>query len=155
MTAEQLEAAARRFIALVEARDMEAWFDLYAPDATNHFPLHSGLFGPEVVGREAIREAWADFPRFFAEVHLTIDELFVDVEERVVVICMDSHNRVDMDAPGNPWTHAGPDYANRFVAILRYDAEGQVTDYVEYYNPLVTGAALGAIDARPRAGWAA
>lgn len=144
----EMEATVRRFLSLLEEGDMEAWFDLYAEGATNTFPFNSGIdgFDPELRG-EQLRAAWNSFPVHFERVSLTVDALFVDEEQQTVVVCMDSHNLVDMEAPDNPWTAAGANYDNRYVCLFRFDpASGKLADYTEYYNPLVTGAALGAFE---------
>lgn len=145
-----MEATVRRFLSLLEDGDMEAWNDLYAEDATNHFPFHSGFVGDEALVGEQMREAWKLFPVHFERVSLTVDALFVDERQQTVIVCMDSHNLVDMAAPDNPWTAAGPNYDNRYVCLFRFDEEtGKLSDYTEYYNPLVTGAALGVLGDMP------
>ena len=145
-TRQEYIEATRRFFRLLEQRDMDGWVDMYADDAENHFPFNFSFGKPEdVIGKEAIRQNWRDFPHWFESVSLPADAVFVDEAERTVVVLADSHNVARM-VPDNPWCSGGPLYENRFVFILQFDEDGKVTDFYEYYNALVTGVSSGTID---------
>jgi len=143
MTRAQYEEAAHRFLQLLEARDVDAWADLFAEDGANYFPFHSDLIGDSVLaGREAIRAAWRGFPERYEQVRLPLHMLFVDEEQRTVVMQLSSRNVMT----------GGEVFACDFVFVLRYDDEGKVLEYHEYYNPIVTGIAFGVIEVNAREG---
>jgi ketosteroid isomerase-like protein len=145
---DQYEEKVRRFAQLLEQRNIDEWIELYAEDGANHCPFNS-IFGnsPDVIGKQEVLAAWKDFPSLFDSCSLTLHAIYVDEEQRTAIFRMDSHH---VWAGGrNEWT--GEEYYdNQFICVIRFNETGQILDYQEYYNAIVTGASFGLVEVKAR-----
>jgi ketosteroid isomerase-like protein len=137
----QYEETARRFLSLLEQKNIDEWIELYAEDGANHFPFHSGVFSPpDIYGKQQVYAGWRDWPEGYESVSLTVHAIYVDEVARTVTILLDAHNV----------RTGGAVYDSAFVCLLGFNQDGKITDYYEYFNPLVTGVVFGRIDVTVR-----
>jgi predicted ester cyclase len=76
---ERNEAVIRQVLALIDERNLDAAFELYALDYIYHGPG-----GQELRGRHGIRSLWEVFLVGFPDLHSTIDDM-VSAGDKVVV----------------------------------------------------------------------
>ncbi len=76
---EQNEAVIRQVLALIDERNLDAAFELYALDYIYHGPG-----GQELRGRDGIRSLWEVFLVGFPDLHSTIDDM-VSAGDKVVL----------------------------------------------------------------------
>ena len=75
MTREKNIKTVQSFFRLIEQRKIEELSELYAEDAKNIAPYHSGLFPAEVMGRKEIFKFWEAATAQFGEISFPIDEI--------------------------------------------------------------------------------
>ncbi len=73
MSVEENKALIRRVLEMINARELDAAFELYATDYVYHGPG-----GQELRGRDGIRGLWAAFFGAFPDLHATIDDMFAE-----------------------------------------------------------------------------
>ncbi len=76
---EQNEALIRQVLELINDRNLDAAFELYAPDYIYHGPG-----GQELRGRDAIRGLWAVFLTGFPDLHSTVDDVISEGDKLVL-----------------------------------------------------------------------
>lgn len=76
---EQNEALIREVLELINDRDLDAAFELYAPDYIYHGPG-----GQELRGRDGIRGLWAVFLAAFPDLHSTVDDVIAEGDKLVL-----------------------------------------------------------------------
>ena len=76
---EQNEALVRQVLELMNDRNLDAAFELYAPDYIYHGPG-----GQELRGRDGIRELWMVFLDAFPDLHSTVDDVIAKGDKLVL-----------------------------------------------------------------------
>lgn len=128
---------ARNFLLFLKERRMEDWRDLWADDGVNIYPYHSGLLPERMVGKEAIFDYWKGVPDLFDSMDFPIQDMWVDRDSRTVIVRMDSHN-VMLGGQGR--------YDNTYILVFKFDQQGKIKEYLEYFNPITTGVTYGLIE---------
>lgn len=126
----------KNFLHYLEQKDMQRWNDLWADDANHYYPYHSGMFPPVMKGKKEIIEYWKGVPDLFDSLSFPILEIYSGDDPNVVVIRFNSHN-IMKGGVG--------EYNNTYVNIYKFDDEGKIKDYWEYFNPITTGVTYGLI----------
>ena len=76
---QQNEALIRQVLELINDRNLDAAFELYAPDYIYHGPG-----GQELRGRDGIRGLWAVFLAAFPDLHSTVDDVISEGDKLVL-----------------------------------------------------------------------
>jgi ketosteroid isomerase-like protein len=139
--------AARAIIAALEARDRTAALALFAEDAVVEYPFdRSGRTAPgswrRFEGKPAVARSYVD--------NALRNIVRIDFTDEVVTESRDGRTAF-VEARGDMQLAAGigdgRPYRNLYVIKVATDAEGRITHYAEYLNPvtaaLATGAPLG------------
>lgn len=115
---------ARRFFALLSAKDVDSWAQLWAPDARILVPYPPDGFAPSIDGRDAIvggfRELFASFRSFdtvLTGVYPSADSDAVTVEYLVDAVL-----------------GSGARYTNTNIAVFRF-RDRAITEYHDYFDP--------------------
>lgn len=117
---------------LLEAGEIEAWVELFTPDATFTFPFAPAGMPTVVEGRDALLAHMSNFPETF-EVE-TIDLVFVESADPLVAVA-----EFGLTGRAKP---TGKPYNQRCISVVRTDADGRIVRYHDYWNPLPAIEAL-------------
>ncbi|GAA0315886.1 nuclear transport factor 2 family protein [Streptomyces polychromogenes] len=123
----------RHGLRLLLAGDIAGWVGLWAEDGVMEFPFAPPGWPRRLEGRKAVADYMRPYPDHidlhdFPEADLRIHET---ADPRTIV--------VEMRATGRLVRTSDP-YDMTYVAVVGYDADGLITAYRDYWNPL---AALG------------
>ena len=131
------KTSVRAFFKALEKEDVESLVDLFAPEGQHINPYHSGLFPEGANGQEAIRAYWTPvFPNF--------DGMEFPIEE---IYAMEDPNRVYVKFQGiiklkNDQGY----YKNNYYSTFKFNAKGEITEYVEIFNPITAARGFGLLD---------
>jgi ketosteroid isomerase-like protein len=134
--AERDKQTVRDFLRFLQERRMDDWIGLWAEDGVNIYPYHSGLLPERLEGKKAIFEVWKGVPDLFDSMHFPIKEMWVDRESRTVIARAESHS-IMRGGTGR--------YDNSYILVFKFDNQGKIKEYLEYFNPITTGVAYGLI----------
>lgn len=123
--------AVRRFLQLLEEKDIERWLDLWADDADHYYPFGQQVFPAHLKGKEEIYERWRNMPGNFETLKFPLHEAWEDGD---TVIARFSGDTVMKD---------GLEYRNAYISTFRFDDGGKIREYREYFDPIVAGEAFG------------
>ncbi|MEU4704624.1 nuclear transport factor 2 family protein [Nonomuraea dietziae] len=125
-------ATVHAFFRLLEDKDIDSWIDLWADDADHYYPFGTEMFPPHLKGKQAIYDSWRGVPGMFDSLRFPIHEIWTDRESDTVIVRLDSDNVM-----------RGGDrkYQNTYICIFTFDAEGEICEYREYFDPIVTALA--------------
>jgi ketosteroid isomerase-like protein len=127
----------RRFLTFLEQENIPAFLDLFAPDGIQLNPYASGLFPAEVKGREALEAYWQPVPGRFDGMRFPIEEIF-PMEDPLLVV---AKFKGVITLKNNAGT-----YNNDYFCLFRFNEQGQITEYHEYFNPVTVIRAFGLKD---------
>ncbi|MFW9787765.1 MAG: SRPBCC domain-containing protein [Candidatus Thorarchaeota archaeon] len=127
----------RNFVKILEKRRFDEFVELFAEDAKWIHPYSSGLFPAETVGQNEILRAIQKAASNFEEIRFPIEE----------IIPLENPNRVIMRHTGKLTLLNGKGlYENDYLAIFTFDERGKITEWMEYYNPIIAAKAFGLMD---------
>jgi len=127
----------RNFVKLLEQRRFDEFADLFAEDAKWVHPFSSGLFPATAVGRKEIQNAIQDAASNFDDIRFPIEE----------ILPLEDPSRVIMKHTGRLAISNGQGlYENDYLAIFSFDDAGKITEWIEYYNPIIAAKAFGLLD---------
>ncbi|MFW9890527.1 MAG: nuclear transport factor 2 family protein [Candidatus Thorarchaeota archaeon] len=137
MTREGNIETIRRFVRLLEQRRFDEFAELFSEDAEWIHPYNTGLFPPKTVGRNDIRDAIANSASNFDDIRFPIEEILPLEDSRRILM----KHTGKLEISGGKGT-----YENDYVAFFSFDEEGRITEWIEYYNPIIAAKAFGLID---------
>lgn len=124
-------AAVRRFLRLLEDKDVDTWITLWSEDAFQFYPFGTEMFPPRIRGRQAVYERWRGMPDNFETLRFPLRETWADGD--AVIAQFD----------GDCVMCGGERYRNRYIALFVFTPEGLIREYWEYFDPIVAGTAFG------------
>ncbi|GLZ78100.1 hypothetical protein Afil01_29070 [Actinorhabdospora filicis] len=130
-------ATVRTYLRLLEEKDIDSWIELWAEDADHYYPYGTEMFPPHMKGREAIYRAWKGVPDLFDSLRFPIHEIWTDAATGTVIARFDSDN-VMKGGEGV--------YQNTYICVFKFDEDGLIREYREYFDPIVTAVAYGLAD---------
>jgi ketosteroid isomerase-like protein len=134
-------AAAQHAVAehlrLTAAGRTEEWVKLFAADAVLEFPFAPTGVPKRVVGRDALFAHMSNFPK-------TFDVKFVDL---VFHDTVDPNLAVAEFRSTGTALPTGKPYEQTCISVVRTGRDGLITQYTDYWNPLVAIEALAPPDA--------
>ena len=131
------KASVRAFFKALENENVDALVDLFSENAKHINPYHSGLFPEGASGKAGIRNYWTPvFPNF--------DGMTFPIEE---IYAMEDPNIVFVKYKGNIKLkdNAGI-YSNDYYSTFKFNEQGEITEYVEIFNPIVAARGFGLIN---------
>jgi|CXWK01.1.fsa_nt_gi ketosteroid isomerase-like protein len=132
MTAFSATSSAAELLDLVEAFDIEAAVQRFAPAGVLDLPNRGGGLPTELVGHAEIRRFMRALPKLFARL------TFVDRHYHQTT----TPTRAIVEYRGDGSTIAGRPYCNRYIAVFEFDESGALVLWREYFDPLVIQEAL-------------
>ncbi len=129
--------SARNLLRFLEQRRLQDFAELFADNGKWIHPYHSGLFPAVTHGKKAIYKGIKDAASNFSEIHFPIDE----------ILPFEDPNKVAIRNKGKLHLKNGKGiYANDYLALLTFDSQGKIVEWIEYYNPIIAAKAFGLMD---------
>jgi ketosteroid isomerase-like protein len=125
--------AVDRLLDAVSRLDMASAGDLFADDGVLELPNRADGHPRRIVGRRDVERFLGLLPKLFEDLPLLDRQYYETTDPSVVVVEYRSDGR----------TRTGRPYHNRYIAILRLDADGKVALWREYFDPTAIAEALG------------
>lgn len=119
------------FLRLLEERNIDDWMELWADDGAQYYPFGTEMFPRHLVGKAAIYDRWKGMPSMFDSLSFPIRETW-EVGDTVLA-------RFDSACVFT----GGRKYLNTYLGIFKFDADGLVREYWEYFDPIVAGVEFG------------
>lgn len=143
MTAENNKTTARAFFAALEAENPKAVAALFATDGRHINPYHCGIFPSGAEGRDGIEAYWTPtFPNFDG-MSFPIHELHAMDDGGMVFVRYTGRIKLKGNAG---W------YENDYYSTFRFNQKGEITEYVEIFNPVTAARGFGLLDKLADAG---
>lgn len=134
MTRERNIETARNVFRFFELRKFKEFSEIIAENAKWIHPYHSGLFSPEVVGKNEILKVFKNMTSRFDEIKFPIIEM----------LPLEDPNRVAVKMTGKlRLKDSGDLYENDYLGIFTFDEQGKIVEWIEYYNPITSAKAFG------------
>lgn len=122
----------RRFLRLLEEKDVGSWIELWADNADHYYPYGTGMFPGYLSGKGAIYDRWKNTPDMFERFRFPVREIWADGDTVVA--------RFDADCV---LKGSGKRYLNTYVCIFKFDSKGRIREYWEYFDPILAGVGFG------------
>lgn len=136
MAREENIQASLNLLRFLEQRKLKDFSELFAENGKWVHPYNSGLFPAEVKGRKEIYEGIKNTAANFTEIQFPVEE----------VLPFADPNKVAVKHTGRLVWKDGGIYENDYLAILSFDENGKIVEWVEYYNPILAARAFGLMD---------
>lgn len=136
-TADQNKATTRKFFELVEKEDIKGMAELFAKDGIHVNPYHSGMFPDSAIGRQAVYEYWAPVPDKFDGLEFSTQEIYAMEDPKVVYIKYRGKIKLKDDTGY---------YRNQYYSTVKFNEAGQITEFVEIFNPVLSAKSFGLKD---------
>lgn len=127
----------KRFINLPERKDIHTLVDLFAEDGIQFNYFQQGMLPSEIRGKAALKEFWTPIPSKFSEMHFTIDTIFPMLDPNFVAVKFLGFAKLRDNQSS---------YNNEYFAVFQFNEQGQVKEYHEYSNPIITAKAFNMLD---------
>ncbi|MDC8004280.1 nuclear transport factor 2 family protein [Aureisphaera galaxeae] len=131
------KASVKAFFKALEDESVDDLVALFAEDAKHINPYHSDIFPKGANGKEGIRAYWTPvFPNF--------DGMNFPIEQ---IHAMEDPTMVFVQYTGNIKLKDGAGvYSNEYYSTFKFNTEGEITEYVEIFNPIVAAKGFGLLD---------
>jgi ketosteroid isomerase-like protein len=137
LTREDNIETVRNFVRLLEQRRFDEFAELFNENAKWIHPFSSGLFPSEAIGRNDIHDAIVEAASNFDDIRFPIEE----------IIPLEDPSRVIMKHTGKLKISKNKcNYENDYLAIFSFDEEGRISEWIEYYNPIIAAKAFGLME---------
>ena len=136
-TKQQNIETVKHFLALLEQENIPAFLDLFAPEGMQINPYASGLFPDTVKGRTALEAFWTPVPARFDGMQFPIEEIFPMEDPALVLVKFKGIIKLK--------DNAGT-YNNHYFCLFKFNDQGKVLEYHEYFNPVTVIRAFGLKD---------
>lgn len=134
---ERNKALVKSFLKALEREDAKAVSQLFAQDGKHINPYHSGIFPKGAEGREAILQYWSPvFPNFDG-MEFPIEELYAMENPSKVFVKFKGKIKLKNNAGF---------YENDYYALFTFNTKGEITEYIELFNPVKAAKSFGLID---------
>jgi hypothetical protein len=118
-------AATREFFAALEAADIPRFLEVWAENGVQEMPYAPAGFPQRLDGRAAIERQYGPLPAAFESMRFPVQMIAATDDPRVVVA----------QFGGSIALKSGGRYDNRYVGVFRYNDEGKLAHYYEYFDP--------------------
>ena len=136
-TAESNKNAVRSFFKALENENVASLVALFAEDAVHINPYASGIFPEGATGKEGIRDYWTPvFPNFDG-MEFPIDEIYAMEDPTIVFVKYTGRIKLKDNAGY---------YENNYYSTFKFNTAGEITEYVEIFNPITAARGFGLLD---------
>jgi ketosteroid isomerase-like protein len=119
-------AGTREFFAALAAADIPRFLRVWAADGVQEMPYSPGAFPKRLEGRAAIEKQYGPLPTAYTGMRFPLRRLVATEEPGVVLAEYD----------GSIGLKSGGRYDNRYVGVFKFNDEGKLAHYTEYFDPL-------------------
>ncbi|MFW9793785.1 MAG: SRPBCC domain-containing protein [Candidatus Thorarchaeota archaeon] len=127
----------RNFVRFLEQRRFVDFAELFSENAKWVHPYSSGLFPAELIGQSEILQGIQEAASNFDDIRFPIEE----------IVLLEDPSRVLMKHTGKLKISNGKGfYENDYLALFSFDEGGKITEWIEYYNPIIAAKAFGLMD---------
>jgi ketosteroid isomerase-like protein len=119
------------FLRLLEERNIDDWMELWADEGAQYYPFGTEMFPRHLVGKAAIYDRWKGMPSMFDRLGFPIRETW-EAGDTVIA-------RFDSECV----LTGGRQYRNNYLGIFKFDADGKLREYWEYFDPIIAGVEFG------------
>ena len=137
IVAERNKETVRTFFKTLESEDIPALVDLFAEGGAQINPYHGGIFPTGAQGKEELLAYWTPVPDNFDGMQFPIDEVLATEDPSVVFVRYRGEIKLKND---------GGVYKNNYYSTFRFNSAGEVTEYVEIFDPVVAARGFGLLD---------
>lgn len=136
-TRERNESTVRRFINLIEQRNIPAFLDLFADDGVQFNYFQSGMIPAEIRGKAALQKFWTPIPERFAEMYFPIENIYQMLDPGISAVKYKGFTKLkDSDKS----------YDNEYFALFFFNEDGKIKEYHEYSNPVIAAKSFDMVD---------
>ena len=136
-TAEQNKNTVRQFFEALEKENINSLVSLFAENGKHINPYHSELFPTGANGREGIRAYWEPvFPNFDG-MEFPIEEIYAMEDPNIVYVKYKGIIKLKEDTGY---------YKNDYYSTFKFNAAGEIIEYVEIFNPITAARGFGLLD---------
>lgn len=121
------------FFERLEAFDIEGFVALFAPDGRQSMPFSPAGFPTRLEGRDAIRNQYRGLPENFTSMRFP-DRVVRDLADPTMFVAT---------YRGSIALKSGGRYDNTYIGLFTV-RDGQIVEFVEYFNPITLQDAFGA-----------
>jgi len=136
-TAARNKKTVERFFKLLEQEDIDAFVGLFAENGKQVNPYASGIFPSGASGKEALKSYWKPVPDNFDGMHFQLHEIYAMEDPNLVFTRYTGRIKLKNSAGY---------YENDYYSTFRFNPEGEITEYVEIFNPIVAARGFGLLD---------
>ena len=137
LLAEGNKETVRKFFEALESEDIPALVGLFAEDGRQVNPYNGGVFPAGAEGREGLLAYWTPVPGNFDGMRFPIDELLATEDPDVIFVRYRGEIRLK-DGAGH--------YKNNYYSTFRFNDAGEITEYVEIFDPVIAARGFGLLD---------
>jgi ketosteroid isomerase-like protein len=130
------QRAVAEHLRLLTSGELEAWGELFTADALFTFPFAPAGMGTELRGSAALHAHMQNFVATF-DVE-AVDLQFIETASPQITVA-----KWTLDGTARP---TGKAFRQECIGVVRTDADGLITRYDDYWNPLAAIEALQAAD---------
>jgi ketosteroid isomerase-like protein len=115
----------RELFELVDAMKTGELLSRFADDAVMELPFAPGKMPRRYEGRDAIKEFVTFVNGTFSSFAMTVDEVYPTADPNLAVV--ETHSDAVVAENARP-------YRNRYVTFIRFDDDGSIVHWREYYD---------------------
>jgi hypothetical protein len=123
----------RDFLGLLEAKDLDAWLELWDEDGEQLIPYAPNGFPKRVAGKAAIQHHYSGLPDAYGRMAFPDLKIYPMLDPDMLVA--EWRGEIDVLATGRP-------YNNTYCGLFTF-RDGKITQYKEYIDPTLLTEALG------------
>lgn len=137
MTRDQNIQTVQTFFRLLEEEKIREFSNLFAENGKHINPYHSGLFPPEISGRENIYAFWKPVHGNFDGMAFPIEDIMPFKDPHMIAVKLKGKLKLKGDAGL---------YQNDYLCLFYFDKQGKIQEYHEYFNPVTAAKGFGLFD---------
>lgn len=125
------------FFKNLEEENIAGLIKLFAEDGIQVNPYTGGVFPKGAKGHEELKAYWNPVPGNFEGMQFPIDEILATEDPNLIYV----RYRGALNLKNNART-----YRNDYYSTFRFNRAGEITEYVEIFDPVVAARAFGLVE---------
>jgi len=136
MTRNKLKELISGYTTALVNRDLDKMMTFWAEDGILRFPYATGMFPDVIEGKDAIYELSKLVPEGYDSISFSDEKMIIEESTNTVVVMQE----------GSHYLKGGTLYENTYIIVVRYNNEGKIIEFSEYFNPYITAKSYGMLD---------